>query len=70
MSPNERRMLGEGMLPLRDILDALPAGLPLSVELPMPKTAQRPAREWAKATAESTRRFLDEYYRAKRRETT
>lgn len=61
---------GEGMLPLWDILDALPAGLPLSVELPMPRTAQRPAREWAKATAESTRRFLDEYYRAKRREAT
>ncbi|HYS19298.1 MAG TPA: sugar phosphate isomerase/epimerase family protein [Candidatus Binatia bacterium] len=65
MSPNQRRMPGEGTLPLRDILDVLPAGLPLSVELPMPKTARLSAREWAQATAESTRRFLDAYYRAK-----
>jgi len=61
MSPNQRRLPGEGTLPLRDILDALPAGLPLSVELPMPQTARLSAREWARATAESTRRFLDEY---------
>jgi sugar phosphate isomerase/epimerase len=69
MSPNQRRLPGEGTLPLRDILDALPAGLPLSVELPMPQTARLSAREWARATAESTRRFLDEYYRAKREAT-
>ena len=65
MSPNQRRMPGDGTLPLRHILDALPAGLPLSVEIPMPQTAQLSAREWARATADSTRRFLDGYYRAK-----
>jgi len=65
MSPNERRMPGDGMLPLRQILDALPLGLPLSVEIPMPKSVKLPAREWARATAESTRRFLGEYYRDK-----
>ena len=65
MSPNQRRLPGEGTLPLRDILDALPAGLPLSVELPMPPTERPLAREWAKITAESTRRFLDGYYRAR-----
>ncbi len=65
MSPNERRMPGDGSVPLRQILDALPAGLPLSVEIPMPKSVKLPAREWARATAESTRRFLDEYYREK-----
>ena len=69
MSPNQRRLPGEGTLPLRDILDALPAGLPLSVELPMPQTARLSAREWARTTAERTRRFLDEYYRAKREAT-
>jgi sugar phosphate isomerase/epimerase len=65
MTPNERRMPGDGVLPLRQILDALPAGLPLSVEIPMPPAVKLPAREWARATAESTRRFLDDYYRAK-----
>src|SRR5438445_156076 len=65
MSPNQRRLPGDGTLPLRHILDALPAGLPLSVEIPMPQTAQLSAREWARATADSTRRFLDGYYRAK-----
>ena len=65
MSPNQRRLPGEGRLPLRDILDALPPGLPLSVELPMPTTARLSAREWAKTTAASTRRFLDDYYRAR-----
>ena len=65
MGPNQRRMPGEGTLPLRHILDALPAGLPLSVEIPMPPTVRFSAREWARATADGTRRFLDEYYRAK-----
>lgn len=65
MTPNERRMPGDGVLPLRQILDALPAGLPLSVEIPMPPTVKLPAHEWARATAESTRRFLEDYYRAK-----
>jgi len=65
MSPNERRMPGDGTLPLRQILDALPASLPLSVEVPTPKTVRLPAREWARATAESTRRFLEDYYRGK-----
>jgi hypothetical protein len=58
-------MPGDGTLPLRQILDALPLGLPLSVEIPMPKSVKLPAREWARATAESTRRFLGEYYRDK-----
>ena len=65
MSPNQRRMPGDGTLPLRQILDALPGGLPLSVEIPMPQTVRLSAREWARATAESTRRFLDDYYRRK-----
>ena len=65
MSPNQRRLPGEGRLPLRDILDALPPGLPLSVELPMPTTTRLSAREWAQTTAASTRRFLDDYYRAR-----
>src|SRR5437016_9401970 len=68
MSPNQGRMPVDGTLPLRHILDVLPAGLPLSVEIPMPQTVQLSAREWARATADSTRRFLDGYYRAKQEE--
>jgi sugar phosphate isomerase/epimerase len=63
MSPNQRRLPGEGTLPLHEILDALPSGTPLSVELPMPKSERRSAREWARTTAESTRRFLDAHAR-------
>jgi len=63
MSPNQRRLPGEGTLPLHEILDALPPGLPLSVELPMPKSERKSAREWARATANSTRRFLDAHAR-------
>jgi sugar phosphate isomerase/epimerase len=63
MSPNQRRLPGDGTLPLHEILDALPPGTPLSVELPMPKGERRSAREWARTTAESTRRFLDAHAR-------
>jgi sugar phosphate isomerase/epimerase len=63
MSPNQRRLPGEGTLPLHEILDALPPGLPLSVELPMPESERQSAREWARATADSTRRFLDAHAR-------
>jgi hypothetical protein len=31
----------------------------------MPPAVKLPAREWARAPAESTRGFLDDYYRAK-----
>jgi len=54
----ERRMLGEGSLPLRELLAALPAGSPLSVELPMPKTLHLSARAWAKVALDDARRFL------------
>jgi sugar phosphate isomerase/epimerase len=57
-----RRMPGEGTLPLRELVfDALPAGIPLSVELPIalgPKGVTE--RAWAKTTLEATRRFLSE----------
>ena len=54
-----RAMPGEGMLPLRAVIAALPEDIPLSVELPhslAPKGTS--AREWAKTTLESTRNFL------------
>jgi sugar phosphate isomerase/epimerase len=55
----KRAMPGEGQLPLREVIAALPPGIPLSVELPhalAPKGTS--ARDWAKITLESTRNFL------------
>jgi sugar phosphate isomerase/epimerase len=54
-----RALPGEGTLPLRAVLAALPQGIPLSVELPYvlaPKGSS--ARDWARMTLESTRNFL------------
>jgi sugar phosphate isomerase/epimerase len=58
MGPNQRRMLGEGVVPLDDILDALPAGIPLSVELPAPDGSTASAREWAKVAHDNARDYL------------
>lgn len=58
---DERLQLGDGGLPLRDILAALPADLPLSIELrskPLRDAYPDPA-ERARATADASRRFLD-----------
>jgi sugar phosphate isomerase/epimerase len=55
--PSQRRNLGEGTVPLREILAALPQGLPLSVEIP-PPTKTIAARDWARQTCEATRRFV------------
>jgi len=54
-----RAVPGEGMLPLREILAALPRDIPLSVELPHALAPQgTSARDWAKMTLERTREFL------------
>ena len=55
----ERRMPGEGSLPIGEMLDALPAGLPLSVEIPDTHRAQASPREWAKMALTKTRSFLE-----------
>jgi sugar phosphate isomerase/epimerase len=54
----ERRMPGAGELPLGALLDALPAGLPLSVEVPDTRRGDVPAAEWAKMALVATRNFL------------
>jgi len=52
-------MPGEGTLPLRELLAALPPDIPLSVELPISLAPQGTrAHEWAKTTLAATRRFL------------
>jgi len=55
----QRKMPGEGTLPLRELLAALPKDVPLSVELPHSLSGKgTSARDWAKTTLESTRRYL------------
>ena len=61
MPLGQRRLPGEGLLPLREILAALPRDIPLSVEVLQPKTgthAGLSAREWAKRTLDASRTFL------------
>lgn len=54
-----RALPGEGTLPLRELMAALPANLPLSVELPISLAAPGTSpRDWAKITYERTRDFL------------
>lgn len=50
---------GHGQLPLAEILDALPRGLPLGVEAPCADYAHLPAVERAKICGAATRRFLE-----------
>jgi sugar phosphate isomerase/epimerase len=51
-------MPGEGELPLGALLDALPAGLPLSVEVPDARRGAIPQLDWAKTALATTRNLL------------
>jgi len=54
-----RKMPGEGTLPLREVITALPRDLPLSIELPHSLApAGTSAHAWAKMTADRTRHYL------------
>ena len=53
----ERRIPGEGELPLDALLDAVPEGMPLSVEVVPPKSGTPPG--WARQVLEGTRRFIE-----------
>jgi len=56
---------GDGDAEVDKLLDALPSGLPLSLEWPAPKGSSDSAADWAKFALDGTRRFLDEYYAAR-----
>jgi sugar phosphate isomerase/epimerase len=70
MRQGQRKMLGDGDVPLYDYLDALPAGLPLSVEIPIElgaglrdvKAKPYTAREWAAVALKNSRDFMSAYY--------
>jgi sugar phosphate isomerase/epimerase len=54
----ERRLPGQGMLPLVDLLEVVPDNLPLSVEVPRPAGASMTDAAWARTVIEETRRFI------------
>lgn len=56
---SERLLPGEGGLDLRGILAAVPAGAPLSLEIPMQRRGLAPLAR-ARLALEATRRFLSE----------
>ena len=56
-----RSALGEGAVPLREMLAVLPADLPLSLEWPAPAGTSYAATEWATIALEHTHRYLHDY---------
>jgi sugar phosphate isomerase/epimerase len=58
----EKNLPGNGELPLAELLDRLPAGIPLSLEAHQPPEYPDTPLEWAKLGLAKTRRFLDGYY--------
>lgn len=59
--PTKQPAMGKGSVPLGEILDALPADLPLSIEW-SDRDSGYTAAQWAKIALDGTRAFLDEYY--------
>jgi sugar phosphate isomerase/epimerase len=57
MSPNQRRLLGEGNVPLGEILSALPPEVPLSIELPPPEGGYDPMA-WATRVRTNVESYL------------
>jgi len=60
-----RSALGEGAVPLHDMLDVLPTDLPFSLEWAAPAGTAYAAAEWATIVLEHTRRYLHDYYAEK-----
>ncbi len=59
--PRGRCEIGKGRVPLFDILDALPADIPLSIEWGRPRDSSYTAAEWAAIALQVTRRFAEAY---------
>jgi sugar phosphate isomerase/epimerase len=73
--PSQRTMLGKGNVKLKEMLDAVPEGIALSVEIPIDLGAEfrdvkaKPysAREWAKVALQDARSYTDAYLAEKKR---
>jgi sugar phosphate isomerase/epimerase len=57
-------MPGEGIFPLKDMLDVMPQGLPLSLEYHHRDESYTP-KQWAQHALDGTRVFLEKYYAEK-----
>ena len=53
---------GEGDFHIAEFLDAMTAGIPLSLEWPQPRGSLYTPLGWARFALEGTRRFLTNYY--------
>jgi sugar phosphate isomerase/epimerase len=60
---SDRHYPGDGELPLAEILDALPEGLPIGVEAPVARYSTLPVLERARLCGEATHTFLRGYRR-------
>lgn len=56
--PNRRTLMGEGQVPMREILALFPKEIALSVEFPITIQKELGPREWAKRVADSCREYL------------
>ncbi len=56
----QRRMPGEGVLPLREIFDALPAAIDISVEIVMERNPEISPTAWAREGLTKTKAFFAE----------
>jgi sugar phosphate isomerase/epimerase len=54
----ERRLPGQGTLPIAELLHMIPDALPLSLEVPLPPARNVTAVAWARCVLEETRRFI------------
>lgn len=54
----DRRLPGEGELPIAELLCALPAGIPISIEAPTLRLAGLPFNQQARIVGDTTRKFL------------
>jgi sugar phosphate isomerase/epimerase len=63
---NRRCMPGDGHVPIAEILDAMPSGIPISVEIPIEEVGgDYTVKQWARMTADRTRSFLKDYHARK-----
>ncbi len=65
-APTPQPAMGEGTVPLGEILDALPANIPLSIEWGPGRDSGISAAVWAKTAIDGTRKFMEKYYASKK----
>jgi sugar phosphate isomerase/epimerase len=73
--PSQRTMMGKGNVKVKELLDAFPPDLALSVEIPMAlgaelrdvKSKPYTAREWAKVALADARGYVERYLAEKKR---